>query len=269
MEVTRKLAEYVRQTDDADIPEAVIERAKSLILDCLGCGLGGLDDGASRIIVDYVKEYGGKAQASVIGNRIKTDVGHATLANGVIFHALDFDDYHDETVVHGTAACLPALLALAEGRNLDGRKILTALALGVDTSIRLSLGLGSYHYELGWHSTATAGRFGAAAAASKLLDLDGDSIVNAFGICGTQTAGVRQVFGTMCKPFNAGKASMDGVMSALLAEKGFTSSKKIIEGELGILEVMTEKPDQEKALDALGAKYYLSEISIKPYPTCA
>ena len=104
MEVTRKLAEYVRQTDDADIPEAVIERAKSLILDCLGCGLGGLDDEASRIIIDYVKEYGGKAQASVIGTRIKTDVGHATLANGVIFHALDFDDYHDETVVHGTAA---------------------------------------------------------------------------------------------------------------------------------------------------------------------
>jgi 2-methylcitrate dehydratase PrpD len=187
----------------------------------------------------------------------------------VIFHALDFDDYHDETVVHGTAACLPALLALAEGRKLDGRKILTALTLGIDTSIRLSLGLGSYHYELGWHSTATAGRFGAAAAASKLLDLDGDSIVNAFGICGTQTAGVRQVFGTMCKPFNAGKASMDGLMSALLAEKGFTSSKKIIEGELGIFEVMTEKPDQEKVVDALGAKYYLSDISIKPYPTCA
>lgn len=266
---TRILAEYIRNTCYEDIPPGLIEKSKSLILDCVGCGLGGLNDKASKIIVDYVKEFGGKPQASVLGASLSTDIGHAALANGVIFHALDFDDYHAGTVVHATAACLPALLALAEYRKFTGKEIITALVVGIDVSVRLSLGLGSYHYELGWHSTSTAGRFGATAAAAKLLNLDTDNIVNAFGICGTQASGVRQVFGTMSKPFNAGKASMDGLMSALLAEKGFTSSKKMIEGKLGILDVMTRKPHKEKIVADIGFKNYLSEICIKPYPSCA
>jgi 2-methylcitrate dehydratase PrpD len=269
MKLTKKLAEFVQDTNYKDIPSEVIEKGKHCILDCLGSALGGIDDDASKIIIEYIKEFGGKEQATVIGTDIKTDVALAALANGVISHALDFDDYHDETVIHGTAACLPAILSIAENKKLSGEDILTALILGIDVSIRLGLGLGSYHYEVGWHSTSTAGRFGATAGVAKLLKLDTDKIINAFGICGTQASGVRQVFGTMCKPFNAGKACMDGVMSALLAERGFTSSKKIIEGELGIFDVLTEYPDKGSVLDELGSKYYLSDISFKPYPTCA
>jgi 2-methylcitrate dehydratase PrpD len=269
MELTKRLSEFVQDTNYKDIPCEVIEKSKNCILDCLGSALGGIDDDASRVIIEYIKELGGKDQATVLGTDIKTDVAHAALANGVISHALDFDDYHDETVIHGTAACLPAILSIAENRKLSGEDILTALILGVDISIRLGLGLGSYHYELGWHSTSTAGRFGATAGVAKLLRLDIDKIINAFGICGTQASGVRQVFGTMCKPFNVGISSMVGVMSALLAEKGFTSSKKIIEGELGILDVLTQYPDEERVLDQLGSKYYLLDISFKPYPTCA
>ena len=269
MELTKKLAEFVQDTNYKDIPSKVIEKSKNCILDCLGSALGGIDDEASRVIVEYVRDFGGKEQATVMGTDIKTDVAHASLANGVISHALDFDDYHDETVIHGTAACLPAILSIAENKKLSGEDILTALILGVDVSIRLGLGLGSYHYELGWHSTSTAGRFGATAGVAKLLKLDTDKIINAFGICGTQTSGVRQVFGTMCKPFNAGKSCMDGIMSAHLAERGFTGSKKIIEGELGIFDVLTEYPDKGRVLDELGSKYYLSDISFKPYPTCA
>jgi 2-methylcitrate dehydratase PrpD len=269
MKLTKKLAEFVQDTNYKDIPSEVIEKGKHCILDCLGSALGGIDDDASKIIIEYIKKFGGKEQATVMGTDIKTDVAHAALANGVISHALDFDDYHDETVIHGTAACLPAILSIAENKKLSGEDILTALILGIDVSIRLGLGLGSYHYEVGWHSTSTAGRFGATAGVAKLLKLDTDKIINAFGICGTQASGVRQVFGTMCKPFNAGKACMDGVMSALLAERGFTSSKKIIEGELGIFDVLTEYPDKGSVLDELGSKYYLSDISFKPYPTCA
>jgi 2-methylcitrate dehydratase PrpD len=269
MEITKKLAEFIADTKYRDIPSAVVEKSKLCILDCLGSALGGLEDEASKIIVDYVNAYGGSAQATLLGSNIQTDVGHAALANGVIAHALDFDDYHGETVIHATASCLPALLAIAEHRGLNGSEILTALILGVDVCIRLGLGLGSYHYELGWHATATAGRFGATAGACKLLNLKKDQIVHAFGICGTQTGGVRQVFGTMSKPFNAGKACMDGVMSALLAEKGFTSSDRIIEGELGMFDVLTETPDGDGVLKDIGTKYHLEDISFKPYPTCA
>lgn len=269
MDLTGQLAKFVCHTRYEDIPIEVVEKSKQCILDCLGSALGGMDDEATRIILDYVRDFGGKSQATVLGTDFKTDGGHAALANGVIAHALDFDDYHGETVIHATAACLPALMAVAEMRNLNGREILTALILGIDICIRLGLGLGSYHYELGWHATSTAGRFGATAGVCKLLGLNPDQIVNAFGICGTQAAGLRQVFGTMTKPFNAGKACMDGVMSALLAEKGFTSSGKIIEGELGVFDVFTETPDPEIVLEGLGSKYHLADISFKPYPTCA
>jgi 2-methylcitrate dehydratase PrpD len=269
MEITKELAKFVQKISYSDIPSEVIEKSKLCIIDCLGCGLGGMDDPVTSLTVQYVKEFGGKDQASVIGTELKADVAHAAFANGIIAHALDYDDYHEETVIHGTAACLPAIMAVAEIRNICGEDLLTALIVGIDVGIRLGLGFTKYHYELGWHSTSTAGRFGATAGLAKLLKLDGDQLINAFGVCGTQAAGVRQVFGSMCKPFNAGKACMDGVMSALLAEKGFTSSKNIIEGELGVMGVLTEVRDEKAVLDLLGSKYYISDISFKPYPTCA
>ncbi len=220
-------------------------------------------------IIQDDKELGGSPQVSVLGTSLKSDVGHAALANGVILHALDFDDYHDGTMAHATVSCLSVLLSLAEYRKSKGKDMLPALILGIDITIRLSLGLGPYHYSVGWRPTSTAGRFGATAVAAKLLNLDTDKIIDAFGICGTQTGGLRQVFGTMSKPLNAGKASMDGIMSALLSEKGFNSSKKIIEGDLGILSVMTDKPDKERIVEGLGSKYYISDVSLKPYPSCA
>jgi 2-methylcitrate dehydratase PrpD len=269
MEITRKLSHFVHDTNFHDIPPDAIVKGKHSILDWLGSALAGIDDEVSRVIIDYVKESGGKRQATVIGTDIKTDIEHAALANGVISHALDFDDYHNKTVIHAAAACLPAIIAIAEERGLGGADILTAYVLAIDISIRLGLGLTSAHYERGWHSTSTAGRFGATAGAAKLLKLDTDAIINAFGICGTQASGIRKVFGTMSKPFNAGKAAMDGVISAVLAEKGLNSPHDSIEGKLGIFEVFTDESDPDAVLHGLGSKYYISDLSFKPYPSCA
>ena len=269
MELTKELAEFIYHTHSEDIPPKVMDKAKYCVLDWMGCTLAGIHDDASRLIIEYIEMVGGKKQASIIGKNLRTDVAHSALGNGVISHALDFDDYHNDTVIHATAACLPAILSIAEYSGLSGGDVLLALILGIDITIRLGLGLTSYHYERGWHTTSTAGRFGATAAVSKLLKLDTTRIINALGICGTQTSGLRQVFGTMTKPFHAGKAAMDGLMSALLSERGFTSSREIIEGELGFFEVMTENPDEAAVLDGLGSKYYVAELSFKPYPTCA
>ncbi|MCD6306767.1 MAG: MmgE/PrpD family protein [Deltaproteobacteria bacterium] len=269
MEVTKKLAEFVHETKLDDLPAEAIEKGKMCILDCLGCAVGGVPEDTSQMILDYIKQYGGKPQASIIGCDFKTDVNYAALANGTIAHALDYDDYHEETVIHATSTCLPAILAVAESRKLSGLELLRALILGVEVGIRLGLGFGRYHYELGWHSTATTGRFTAAAGVASLLNMSVDKIINAFGICGTQASGVRQVFGTMTKPLHAGKCAMDGVLSALLAEKGFTSSKEIIEGELGLFSVLTETPNEGIVLDGLGPKYHLLDICFKPYATCA
>jgi 2-methylcitrate dehydratase PrpD len=269
MELTRRLAEFIRDTRFEDVPPPVIDKGKHALLDWIGCAIGGIEDDASRIITGYVRENGGKRQATVIGARLQTGVVQAALANGVISHALDFDDYHAGTVIHGSASCLPAVLAQAESKGVNGRDFLTAFVLGFDVSIRIGLGLGSYHYEKGWHSTSTSGIFGAAAGTAKILGLNAEQITHAFGICGTQCSGLRSVFGTMSKPFNAGKSSMDGVMSTLLAKKGFTSARAMIEGELGLLDVLTEFPDKEAVIKDLGSKYHILDVSFKPYPTCA
>lgn len=269
MDLTQRLAKFVQDTEFDDLPSDVIEKAKHCFLDWLGSALGGVEDEASHLITEYVMSCGGKPEATVIGAGAKTDVAHAALANGLIGHALDFDDYHADTVIHGTGACLPAILAVAEKEGLRGADVLTALVLGIDISIRVGLGLGSYHYERGWHSTSTAGIFGATAGVSKLLSLDTDQTVNAFGLCGTQASGLRQVFGTMCKPFHPGKACMDAILSSFLAKAGFTSSKNILEGELGLLEVLTESPEEGVILENLGSRYHISDVSFKPYPSCA
>lgn len=269
MKVTRILSAFVKKTRFEDIPAKVLDKAKCCFLDFLGCGIAGIDDQASRLIVDYVGDIGSRGKASIIGRKVKTDTAHAALANGTIGHSLDYDDYHNETITHATATCLPAVLSVAEEKKLSGADVLLALILGNEISLRLGLGLTSYSYEKGWHTTSTAGRFGATAAAAKLLCLQKETVMHALGICGTQTAGFRQVFGTMCKAFNAGKAAMDGVMSAKLAEKGFTSSKEIIEGEMGLFQIMTENPDEASVLEGLGSHYHMENLSFKPYPTCA
>lgn len=267
MGTTRRLAEFVRETEFDDIPAEVIAKGKECFLDWQGVTLAGTTDPITEIITAYVKEAGGREEASVIGSNIRTNQANAALANGVLGHALDFDDYHDETVIHASAVCVPAILAVAEARGMSGRDVLTAMILGIDVSIRVGLGLGDYHYQRGWHTTATAGIFGASAGVAKLLKLDVDQIINAFGMSGTFASGLRQVFGTMSKPLHAGKVSMEGVMIGLLAQKGFSSSPKIVEGELGLLEVFTDAPHEELILKDLGSEYYAPHLSIKPYPT--
>jgi 2-methylcitrate dehydratase PrpD len=267
MEITRPLAEFVRETRFENMPAHVVQKAKECFLDWLGVTLAGTTDPAAAVITRYCQSFGGRPEAGIIGSDLRTDCASAALANGVIGHALDFDDYHEETVIHASAACLPAILAVAERNRLSGEELLEAMILGIDICIRIGLGLGHYHYQRGWHTTATAGTFGATAGVARLLKLDVERIVNAFGICGTQASGLRQVFGTMTKPFHAGKVSLEGVMAGFLAQGGFTSSKRIVEGELGLFDVLTENADEKVVLDRLGSHWYVMDLSIKPYPT--
>lgn len=267
MDLTRHLARFVCETKFRDIPQKTVNKAKECFLDWHGVALAGTTDPASKIITQFVMASGGNPEASLIGSHLKSDMANAALANGLTGHALDFDDYHDETVIHASAACVPAILAIAEKYNKSGEAFLTAMILGIDVAIRVGLGLGDYHYQRGWHTTGTAGTFGATAGAARLLGLNVAQLVNAFGICGTQASGLRQVFGTMCKPFHAGKVSREGVVSATLAQMGFTSSQAMIEGELGLFEVLTEVPNEKIVLDGLGQHYYIDHLSIKPYPT--
>ncbi len=268
---TGKLSAFVCNTSYNDIPLDVIEHGKLVFLDWLGVTLAGSRHKMGSVMADMIAELDGEngpQQAAMIGKGIKTDMIKAALANGSMSHVLDLDDYHAPTLCHPTVAFLPALLAVAEYKKLSGKDLLAALVIAFDILVRVGYGAKRLHYDRGWHATSTLGKFGAAAGAGKLLNLDVETLANAFGIAGTTAGGLRLVFGNMGKSFHAGKAAMDGVLAAILAQKGFDCSKNILEGKHGFMDLFSDDPDMDKMLDKLGEFFHLPTVSFKPYASC-
>jgi 2-methylcitrate dehydratase PrpD len=183
-------------------------------------------------------------------------------------HALDYDDTHVRGMGHPSAPLIPAVLAVAEWKGASGKAALEAFIAGFEVETRIGRGMGLKHYDRGWHSTATFGRFGAAVAAGKLLGLSLEQMKMAMGLAGTQAAGLRLVFGTMTKPFHPGKSAFDGVLSALLAQRGFTCAPNIIEGKKGFLEALGDESRLEPMVQSLGRKYEILNNTFKPYASC-
>ena len=186
-------------------------------------------------------EAGGAPQASVVAHPLRLPALAAALVNGAAGHALDYDDVNIAMPGHPSVAILPGLLALAEAKASSGRDVLTAFVAGYETECRIGAALSPGHYDLGFHSTATIGSFGAAAACARLLGLDASKTAAALGIAGTQAAGLKSQFGTMCKPFHAGKAAQNGLLAARLAARGFSSRTDLIECVQGF--AATHGPD--------------------------
>lgn len=268
MQVTEKLARYALETSYKSFPKEVVHQAKRCFLDLIGVALGGANQPLGKILVKTVKDFGGKPQATVWGHGLKTSVMNAAFVNGAIAHALDFDDTHVGSMGHPSAPLIPALLAVAEWKGLSGKSALEAFLLGFEVETRIGKGMGMKHYDRGWHATSTFGRFGAAVAAGKLLDLSLDQMKQAMGLAGTQAAGLRLVFGTMSKPFHPGKSAYDGVLSAILAQRGFTCAPNIIEGKKGYFEALGDGSRLEPMVKNLGKKYEVLNNTFKPYAAC-
>ena len=224
-----------------EIPEPARALARQCILDYLGVAIPGADDPLVRMLLDELTEAGGAPQARIIGHRARLPALSAALLNGAAAHALDYDDVNMAMPGHPSVAILPALLALAELNGAAGRDVITAFVAGYETACRIGSALQPGHYNLGFHSTGTVGAFGAAAACARLLRLQTMATACALGIAGTQAAGLKSQFGTMCKPFHAGKAAQNGLLAARLAARGFSSRADIIECVQGF--ALTHGPD--------------------------
>jgi 2-methylcitrate dehydratase PrpD len=246
--LTRCLAERACAVTYDALPAAVREVARQCVLDYLGVGLAGADDELVRILMEELAEAGGAAQAAVIGHAARLPMLSAALVNGAIAHALDYDDVHLAMPGHPSVAILPALLALAEEKKSSGQAVIAAFVAGYETCCRIGMALRPGHYTRGFHATGTVGAFGAAAACAHLLGLDAEATGRALGIAGTQSAGLKSQFGTMCKPFHAGKAAQNGLLAARLAARGFSSRPDLVECAQGF--AATHAPDffPEKAL---------------------
>ena len=265
MEVTRTLARYVVDAKPSDIPEAVKREGARSILNWLGCAVGAAEHEAVECALAALLPFAGPAQASVLGRKEKTDILHAALMNGITSHVFDFDDTHLPTIIHPSGPVASAIFALAEYKPVSGADLLHAFILGVEVECRIGNAVYPNHYDVGWHITGTTGVFGAAAAAGKLLGLNEQQMTWALGIAGTQSSGFREMFGTHCKSFHPGRAAQNGLASALLAEKNFTSSNQVLEAKRGFANVMSTKQDYSRITEGLGKTFEVTLNSYKPF----
>jgi 2-methylcitrate dehydratase PrpD len=270
--ITRDIAIFIGSVNYQDLPLEVIEQAKLCFLDFLGVALRGSSSKSGQIIRDIIPS-GDKS--TVIGGS-SSHPPDAALANGVSAHCLDLDDGHRLAQLHPGACVIPAALSLAESGNKSGREFLTSLVVGYEVAIRLGKIINPEHRQKGFHTTGTCGTMGAAAAAAKILDLEGEEILNTMGLAGTQAAGLLESdhAGSMGKHLHAGRAAQSGVLSALLAQKGFTGAHNILEGMEGLFNAMGDftgkkYPDPEdKAGESTSGNFEISGVYFKKYPVC-
>jgi 2-methylcitrate dehydratase PrpD len=256
--LTRTLSEFVARTKFPDIPPDVFELAKKSNLYGLGQALSGSVSDAAAIMRKYIEQMGPTqgdlAYSTVVGTSLCTSAPFAALCNGVSIHINDYDDSMlvADDVVHATVPTLPPSLALAEQSNHSGQDLLLAYILGVEVESKIAASMSPQHYREGFHATGTIGPFGSTAAAAKLLGLTAPQIECAFGLVAAQAAGLRDNFGTMTKPYQAGHAAENGVVAATLAKLGWTAATDILEAPRGFLSAMGGTYEADPIIAHLG-----------------
>ncbi|MEQ9640435.1 MAG: MmgE/PrpD family protein [Alphaproteobacteria bacterium] len=238
--ITAEFAGQAAGYRHADLPGPAATVAKQCLLDWLGVTLAGKDEPLVAMLRAEAAAEGGAEQASLIAARGKVTAAQACLVNGSAGHALDYDDVNMAMGGHPSVPVLPVALALAERDRLDGKAVIEGIVAGIETVCRIGRLVAPGHYEAGFHVTGTVGAFGAAATAGRMLGLDAATMATAFGIAGCQAAGLKSMFGTMCKPLHAGKAAANGLLAASLAQRGFTSNPAVLEVDQGFTASQTD-----------------------------
>jgi len=275
--LTREVAGFVVDTGHEEIPAEVAELARKSILDGLGLALSGSVAESGRIIQSYLGAQNLTGSATVIGTAQRVPERFAAFANGIGVHADDYDDTQlavakDRVyglLTHPTAPCLPAALAIAEANDQSGRDLLLAYNVGLEVETKIAEAISPRHYQHGFHATATCGVFASASAAAKLNHLPLETTQRTLSIAASQAAGLRENFGTMTKPFHAGRAAEAGVIAADLAKAGWTAAPGILESPRGFFQAHGGGFDLDAIRGKLGNPwtFVMPGVSIKPNPS--
>jgi 2-methylcitrate dehydratase PrpD len=272
MGATSVLARFAAETPSDRIPEDARAAARRHLLDCVGVALAASAEPPGRMVAEMVREAGGTPEARLLVSGIRTSALQASWGNGALAHLLDYDD---TGFSHPTACIMPAALAVAERRRASGRDLVAALVVGYEVFERLSLSGRSHEPALrarGYHPTSLYGCPAAAAAAGRLLGLDGNQMGVALGLAAANAGGLTQHFGTWGKGVHAGNAARAGVTGALLAAKGYWCDGEVLEGPYGFFNAIHGKGnfDLGRIEDRLGEQWAIVDpgLTIKSYPAC-
>jgi 2-methylcitrate dehydratase PrpD len=265
-------AEFANALTYEEIPAPVREAAKLHVLDAIGCGLAALALGEGTEALQVVAETAGKPESTAVGWTHRLPAASAALANGMLCHALDYDDTHTAATAHVSTVVVPAALAAAQAANAGGRETLVAIIAANEIVVRLGMAAPFAFHRRGFHPTSVCGVFGAAAAAARLYALDRAAATNALGISGSMASGIFAYLadGSATKPLHAGWAAQSGVMAANLASRGATGPAAVLEGRFGVLEAYADADGAALAeqLSDLGSRWETPRIAFKPYPAC-
>jgi 2-methylcitrate dehydratase PrpD len=263
---TKALASYVVKNRWEDIPEDVRHEARRSLINVIGCAIGGSPHPAVTTAIRALSPFSGERTASIVGRPERLDPLHASLMNGISSHVEDYDDTTPKNYSHTSSPVSSALLAYASANRVHGRDFVEAFILGFEAASRVGNVVYPAHYDVGWHMTGTIGVFGAAAAIGRLIGLNEQQMVWALGLAATQSAGLREMFGSMGKAFHPGRSAQNGYAAALLAQAGFTSGECGIEGPRGFAHVLAATRDLSKITTRLGVDFDLRENTYKPFP---
>ena len=277
--LTAYVADFVVSTSAGDIPADVARLGKRSVLDGIGLAFAGAASETGRIVRRYLASlsFASDGGSTVIGGGMRLPARFAAFANGISIHADDYDDTQlalakDRVyglLTHPTAPALPAVLSLAERCGMSGRDAMTAYQVAVEAECKVAEAILPRHYQNGFHSTATCGAIGAAAAAARVLGLDVEATRRALSLAASQAGGLRENFGTMTKPFHAGRAAESGVVAAELAALGFTASPIALEADRGFFRAAGGGYSAEMIDGKLGHPWTFASpgVSIKPHPS--
>lgn len=274
--LTRYVSEFIVNTRYEDLPPEVLELARKSILDGFGLALAGSVSEHRHAVLEYLHELGSNGQASVVGTDRKSAARFAAFANGVWIHADDFDDTQlavakDRVyglLTHPTVPVLPPAFALCELGRRSGRDFMLAYNVAVEVECKIAEAIAPRHYGDGFHSTGTSGSFGSAAACARLRGLSAEQTAYALGIVAAEAAGLRENFGSMTKPFQAGHAAENGTVAADLAALGWTAAPNILEARFGWFNAAGGGYAANAIQGRLGAPWSFATpgVSIKPFP---
>lgn len=267
--LSNRLAGYFCGVTYDDLSADHVGKMKVFFLDWLGSAYAGRDLTPIRMMRKVIMGLGGTPEATSIPDGVKTSCLLAALVNGASSHIVEMDDLHRESILHPACAILPAVLASGERERISGKELIAAISVGYEVGIRVALAVGPDHYRY-WHTTATCGTFGAAAGAAKVMHLSEEQFAWAIGSAGTQAGGLWEflVESAMSKQLHPGKASMNGLLAALLAREGFTGAKRILEGEKGFFRATSQDFDENKCVADLGRVFHSERNSIKYHASC-